>query len=86
VRPRRAAAALQCRAQYRVADVGFYVERRAEFLGLGRLQPFIVDSAAAIRMYMTLEHLDVVYGVARLRSPRISISMSPPTAANSGLM
>src|ERR1700733_5988127 len=63
--PRSAAASLQCRTQYRVADVGFYIERRAEFFGLDRLPPFIVDSVTTIRMYMTLEHLNVVYGVRK---------------------
>jgi hypothetical protein len=54
---------LQRGAQHRIADVVLDVERRAEFLGLRRLQPFIVDAVAAIRVHMPLEHLYVVNGM-----------------------
>ncbi len=60
---RGAAAPLQGRAQHRIADVVFDVERRAEFLGLGRFQPLIVDSAAPVGVHVALEHLNVVHGV-----------------------
>jgi len=61
--PRRAAAPLQRGTQHRIADIVFDVEQRTEFLGLGRLQPFIVDAVAAIRMHVPLEHLNVVNGM-----------------------
>ena len=61
--PRRAAAALQRRAQHRIADVGLDVERRAECLRLFGGQPFIVDAVAAVGMHMALDDLHVVHRV-----------------------
>ncbi len=61
---RRAAAALQGRAQHRIAQVGRDVQRRAEGLGLLRAQPLVVDAVETVRVDVALEALDVV-GVVR---------------------
>ncbi len=60
VMPRHAAAALQGRAEDRVADVGRDVQDRAEVLRLFGRQPFIVDAGQAVGMNVPLEHLHVV--------------------------
>ena len=57
---RRAAAPLQRRADHGIAGVAGDVERRAEFLGLLRRQPFIVDAVQPVGMDVPLQHLDVV--------------------------
>ena len=61
--PRRAAAPLQRRAQHRIADVVFDVQRRTERLRLRRLEPLVVDAVAAVGVHVALEDLDVVHGV-----------------------
>ena len=61
--PRRAAAALQGRAHHRIARFARDVERRAEFLGLLRRQPLIVDAVQPVGMDVALQHLHVMHVV-----------------------
>ncbi len=60
---RGTAAPLQGGAQHRIANVALDVQRRTEFLGLFRLEPFVVDAVAAIGMHVAFGNLDVVHRV-----------------------
>ena len=65
---RGAAAALQRRAQHRVADVA-NVQRRAEGLGLLGRQPLVVDAGGTVGVDVALEHLRVVHRVREHHDP-----------------
>jgi hypothetical protein len=64
-----AAAPLQGRAHDRVAQALGDVERRAEFLGLFRRQPLVVDAVEAVGVDVALEALHVVHVVGEHHHP-----------------
>ena len=64
-----APAALQRGPEDGITDVVLDVERRAEFLGLLGLQPFVVDAVAAVGVDVALEYLDVVHRVREHHHP-----------------
>jgi hypothetical protein len=56
-------ASLQSGTQHGIADVVADVQRWAERFGLLGLQPFVVDTVAAIGMHVAFDDLDVMHGV-----------------------